>query len=98
MKPRSGRRSPISQAGCTERPGSWPCIGKPLSPQAETTLQATLSAYTTDRTDFLDLLDAERMLFSLETGYEDTFARYLKITAALERALGVRSLADLDAR
>ena len=67
-----------------------------LIPQAETTLQATLSAYTTGRTDFLDLLDAERMLFSLGTGYEDTFARYLKMTAALERALGVRSLADLD--
>lgn len=67
-----------------------------LIPQAETTLQATLSAYTTGRTDFLDLLDAERMLFSLETGYEDTFARYLKTTAALERALGIRSLADLD--
>ena len=67
-----------------------------LIPQAETTLQATLSAYTTGRTDFLDLLDAERMLFSLGTGYEDTFARYLKTTAALERALGIRSLADLD--
>lgn len=67
-----------------------------LIPQAETTLQATLSAYTTGRTDFLDLLDAERMLFSLGTGYEDTFARYLKVTAALERALGVASLADLD--
>lgn len=67
-----------------------------LIPQAETTLQATLSAYATARTDFLDLLDAERMLFSLETGYEDTFARYLKMTAALERALGVHSLADLD--
>ena len=67
-----------------------------LIPQAETTLQATLSAYTTGRTDFLDLLDAERMLFSLGTGYEDTFARYLKMTAALERTLGVRSLADLD--
>ena len=67
-----------------------------LIPQAETTLQATLSAYTTGRTDFLDLLDAERMLFSLGTGYENTFARYLKMTAALERALGVHSLADLD--
>ncbi len=67
-----------------------------LIPQAETTLQATLSAYTTGRTDFLDLLDAERMLFSLHTGYEDTRARYLKMTAALERALGVTSLADLE--
>lgn len=67
-----------------------------LIPQAETTLQATLSAYATGGAGFLDLLDAERMLFSLGTDYEDTFARYLKMTAALERALGVPSLADLD--
>ncbi|MFQ5570494.1 MAG: TolC family protein [Rhodothermales bacterium] len=64
--------------------------------QAETTLAATLSAYTTGRTDFLNLLDAERMLFTLRTGYEDTLARYLKTTAALERALGVTSLTDID--
>ena len=69
-----------------------------LIPQAETTLQSTLSAYSTGRTDFLDLLDAERMLFSLHTGYENTFTRSLKTTAALERALGVPSLADLETR
>jgi outer membrane protein TolC len=67
-----------------------------LIPQAETTLEATLSAYTTGRTDFLDLLDAERMLFSLRTGYEDTFALYLKSTAALELALGITSLNELN--
>ena len=69
-----------------------------LIPQAELTLQATLSSYTTGRTDYLDLLDAERTLFSLGTTYEDTFARYLKVTAALERVLGVVSLADLSTR
>ena len=67
-----------------------------LIPQAETTLQATLSAYSTGRTDFLDLLDAERMLFTLHSGYEDAFARYLKATAALERALGITSLQDIE--
>ena len=67
-----------------------------LIPQAETTRQATLSAYTTGRTDFLDLLDAERMLFSLQTGYQDTFARYMKAIAALERTLGVSSLSEID--
>ena len=60
-----------------------------LIPQAETTLEATLSSYATGRTSFLDLLDAERMLFILQTGYEDAFARYLQAYAALERALGV---------
>lgn len=66
-----------------------------LLPQAETTLQATLSAYTTGRTDFLNLLDAERMLYTLRSGYEDTLARYLQATAALERTLGLDHLADL---
>ena len=67
-----------------------------LIPQAETTLQATVSSYTTGRTDFLDLLDAERMLFSLQTGYEDTFARYMKAVSALERTLGVSSLSEIE--
>ncbi len=33
-----------------------------LIPQAETTLEATVSAYTTGRIDFLNLLDTERMV------------------------------------
>ncbi len=60
-----------------------------LLPQAETTLEASLSAYTTDQTDFLNLLDAERMLFNLRMGFQDSLARYLTMTAALERALGI---------
>ncbi len=67
-----------------------------LIPQAEITRQATLSAYATGRTGFLDLLDAERTLFSLQTGYGDTFARYMKAVAALERTLGVTSLSEID--
>jgi outer membrane protein TolC len=59
-----------------------------LIPQARTTVAATLSAYTTGRTSFLDLLDAERMLFNLRMEQVDTRTRYLKTTAALERALG----------
>lgn len=59
-----------------------------LIPQARTTVEATLSAYSTGRTSFLDLLDAERMLFNLRLELVDTRTRYLKTTAALERALG----------
>ena len=69
-----------------------------LLPQAATTVEAALSAYTTGRTDFLSLLDAERTLFALRTGYEDAFFRYLETSARLERALGVASLDDLDVR
>ena len=67
-----------------------------LIPQAQITRQSTLSAYTTGRTDFLDLLDAERTLFSLQIGYEDALARYMKAIASLERTLGVDSLSDID--
>lgn len=69
-----------------------------LLPQAATTVEATLSAYTTGRTDFLNLLDAERTLFALRTGYEDAFFRYLETSARLERALGITALDDLDVR
>ncbi len=69
-----------------------------MIPQAETALQATFSSYMTGRTDFLDLLDSERTLFSLSMSYDDTFARYFQVVAALERALGVDSLADLITR
>ncbi len=67
-----------------------------LIPQAETTLAATLSAYTTGRTDFLNLLDSERVLFMIHTGYEDVFARYLKTIATLEREVGVMSISEIS--
>jgi len=63
-----------------------------LIPQAETALEATLNAYSTGRTDFLDLLDAERTLFQLQMEYEATYVRSLKTVAALERTLGMASL------
>lgn len=63
-----------------------------LLPQAETSLEATLSAYRAGQTDFLDLLDAERTLFQLRMDYEDTHARALQTAAAMERALGRSSL------
>ena len=66
-----------------------------LIPQGETALEATLSSYTTGRTDFLDLLDAERTLFNLQLDRTETYARYLKTTALLERALGVLSLNEI---
>ncbi|MEX2399905.1 MAG: TolC family protein [Rhodothermales bacterium] len=67
-----------------------------LLPQADATVEATLSAYTTGRTDFLNLLDAERTMFSLRTGRADALIRYLKAAVRLERALGITSLDDLS--
>jgi len=67
-------------------------LGEQLLPQAETSLEATLSAYKAGRTDFLDLLDAERTLFQLQMSRVDTHARALQTAAELEHALGRLSL------
>jgi outer membrane protein TolC len=66
----------------------WQLIDEVLIPQAEIALEATLSAYTAGKTSFLDLLDAERMLFSLETGRLDVGVEYLRLIARFERAIG----------
>lgn len=60
-----------------------------LIPQAEITLEATLSAYTTGETDFLNLLDAERQLFALRMKEVESAVRILTLHAALERAAGI---------
>ncbi len=70
--------------------------GTTLIPQAETIREATLSAYTTGRSGFLDLLDAERMLFSLRFDAEATRVRLQQAAASLERALGVPALSDIE--
>ena len=67
-----------------------------LLPQARSTAEATLTAYANGRTDFLDLLDAERSLFTLRIAQEEARTRYLTTLAALERTLGLDDLAALD--
>lgn len=66
-----------------------------LLPQATSTVDATQTAYATGTIGFVDLLEAERTLFSLRTEYIDAAASYLANTARLERVLGVRSLSDI---
>ena len=69
-----------------------------LLPQAATTVESVLAAYTTGQANYLALLDAERARFELQLGYEDALGRTLDAMAALERALGTASLdtAPLD--
>jgi outer membrane protein TolC len=69
-----------------------------LLPQAEATLEATLSAYSTGRADFLDLLDARRMILEIDMEYEHTYADYLKTRAGLERIVGELKPQPLAAR
>ena len=58
--------------------------------QAESSLESALSAYRTGKMDFLNLLDAERMLLQVRLGYVREQAAYRKLAAALDRALGGR--------
>jgi cobalt-zinc-cadmium efflux system outer membrane protein len=59
-----------------------------LIPQAESALQATLITYSTGRSGFLDLLDAQRMLFELSWAREEALSEFDKAGVALQRALG----------
>ena len=56
--------------------------------QAESSLESAVSSYGTGKLDFLDLLDAERMLLNLKLGYAKEQSNYQKQLAALERTVG----------
>ena len=59
-----------------------------LVTQAENSVLATLAAYQTGQMDFLDLLDAERMVLRARLGYVAETANYRKYLSLLERAAG----------
>lgn len=59
-----------------------------LIAQAENSVLATLAAYQTGQMDFLDLLDAERMVLRARLGYVAETANYRKHLSLLERAAG----------
>ena len=59
-----------------------------LIAQAESSLESSLASYRTGRLDFLNLLDAERMLLNLNLGYVKEQSSYQAQLAALERAVG----------
>ena len=59
-----------------------------IIPQAEEALASAEAAYTTGKLDFLDLLDAERVLFQVRLTYHRLLADHWKALAELERALG----------
>lgn len=59
-----------------------------LLPQAESSLESALAAYRTGQVDFLNLLDAERVLLQLRLSYVTEQANYRKHLATLEWAAG----------
>ena len=64
-----------------------------IIPQAGEALASAEAAYTTNRQDFLDLLDAERVLFQVRLTYYRLLADYWIALADVELALG-RSFPD----
>ena len=56
--------------------------------QAKSSLQSALAAYRAGKFDFLNLLDAERMLLQFNLAYVKELTNYNKQVAALERAVG----------
>ncbi len=59
-----------------------------IIPQAEQSLASAEAAYTNNRLDFLDLLDAERVLFQARLTTHRLLADYWIAMADLERGLG----------
>ncbi len=59
-----------------------------LIPQAEQSLKASEVGYLAGKVDFLNLLDSERMLLLIKTGYFKAIADLGKSLAQLERVVG----------
>ena len=59
-----------------------------LLPQAEAALKVAESGYRTEKTSFLDLLDAQRSLLDFRLEYYQYLAEYQSRLAELERAVG----------
>lgn len=58
-------------------------------PQAEQTLQSTITVYQTGKTEFLMLIDAYRMLLDSRLDYYMAVMNYMSSQAALEQAVGI---------
>jgi outer membrane protein TolC len=58
-------------------------------PQAEQTLQSTIAAYQTGKTEFLMLIDAYRMLLMVRLDYYMAVMSYMASQAQLEQAVGL---------
>jgi len=62
-----------------------------LIPQAQESLKASQAGYETGKTDFLNLIDSERVLLNFKIAYYRAVADYEKSVADLERAVGMNS-------
>jgi cobalt-zinc-cadmium efflux system outer membrane protein len=60
-----------------------------LIPQAEQSLRSAEAGYVTGIVNFLDLLDAERILLRIHFGHWKAYTDYLKRIADMERSVGM---------
>jgi outer membrane protein TolC len=68
-----------------------------LRPQAQATLRAASTAYQTDQTDFLNLIDSQNTALDVEYSYYRALAEFDSRIADLERAVGAPIPRDLRA-
>ena len=59
-----------------------------LIPQAQGTYNSTRAAYRANKTSFLDLLDSERSLYRVRTGFYQSLKQYVDHLSKLETQLG----------
>ncbi len=59
-----------------------------LLPQAESTFESAMAAYSTGELDFADLILAENSLLDVELGLHETVAHYYQLVARLDRLIG----------
>ena len=57
-------------------------------PQAKLTLRAAIAGYRTDRTDFLDLIEADRALLTYQLELVRAVVDWEQLLAKLERVVG----------
>jgi len=58
-------------------------------PQAKLTLKAAMAGYRTDRTDFFDLISADRALLTYQLEFVRTLVDWKQLLAKLERVVGM---------
>lgn len=66
-----------------------------LLPQAQGAYNSSRSAYRANKTSFLDLLDSERSLYRVKTGYYKSLSQYVMYLSQLESLVG-HDLSNLE--
>lgn len=72
--------------------------GDSLIPKAEQALSAARTAFSADRADFFDLVEAQRTLLEFHLAYERALADYAQRSAEIDMMVGVGDRGNIPAR